>query len=119
MSSTSSLNQVFRRRMANLIERSLAGAMGAYVDLPNTPELRKHVTNTITNFLSDLSSQGLIGDASGATAGYAVKCDDSNNPLSSIMSGYLYVDVQVMLFPAAQQLRFRLEVGPTVVITIS
>lgn len=117
LSTNSALNQVYRRRMATYIERSVGTVLGQFVDEPNTPALQAQVTQAVNSFLQNLANQNLIGDSSGQTSGFAVYCNSANNPLVSLQAGNLVVYVQVMLFSAAQQIRIQFEVGPTVVLT--
>ena len=50
---------------------------------------------------------------------YNAICDDSNNIVNGVTSSILYCDVQVTLFPNTRQLVFRLQIGPTVTVTLN
>lgn len=117
MSTNSAINQVFERRMKTFIERSFLPVLGQFVDEPITQDLFATITNVSTQFLASLASQGLIGDSTGQTLGYAVYCNSANNPSGSIQQGVVNVNIQVILLNSAQQIRVTFQVGPTVVLS--
>jgi uncharacterized protein len=57
-------------------------------------------------------------NTTGAPLAYAVVCDDSNNVVGGVANKILTIDVQVVLFPNASQVLFRVQAGTTVQVTL-
>ncbi|NHO34257.1 phage tail protein [Acetobacter fallax] len=81
-------------RVTNFIAETISNGMGIYIGLAISPTLFSNVEATLTGFLSDLQSQGIIGSSSGSSA-YSVVCSSVNNPQSRTALGYLQADISV------------------------
>lgn len=81
-------------RVTNFIAETISNGMGVYVGEVITPTLFTNIEATLTGFLSDLQTQGIIGTNTGSTA-YSVICSSTNNPQTRTALGYLQADVTV------------------------
>ncbi|NHN88863.1 phage tail protein [Acetobacter conturbans] len=97
ISSNSEINGDEYTRVTNFISETIAGGMGIYIGQPISPTLFSDVEATLTGFLSDLESQGVIGTTSG-TVPYSVICSTQNNPQSRTSLGFLQADISVTYF---------------------
>jgi hypothetical protein len=99
-------------RLINYLARSLAGAMGLYVDelqtQQSTDPLRAAVKLELDTFLGNLKTLGQIDD-------FYTVCDLSNNSPSTIQQHYLFADVYVRFLASADFIVINLEGGTTVV----
>ncbi len=102
-------------RMTNYLAVSLAKAYGWVIGQPHTKDLRNQVKASVEAFLSNLQSQGMIGDPNGGPC-FSVICDATNNPSSRVAQGYLQMDVQVKYLSIVWFFLINLEGGQTVTI---
>ena len=87
---------IHTRRLMSMIEDSVEKASQWVVFQPNDADLRRMLTHSLNTFLQSIwLTGGLQGTV--ATDGYFVKCDDSNNPQSSIDAGMLICQVGVAI----------------------
>lgn len=105
-------------RVTNFIAETISNGMGIYIGLAISPTLFSNVEATLTGFLSDLQSQGIIGTASGSTA-YSVVCSTTNNPQSRIALGYLQADVSVTYLGVNRMFIVNINGGADVTVTNS
>jgi hypothetical protein len=70
---------------------------------------------TISSFLQNLQSQGMIGDPNGGPA-FSVEVDNANNPPSRISLGYLQADVQVKYLATVEKFLINVQGGSSVVV---
>ncbi|GBQ87320.1 phage tail sheath protein [Acetobacter nitrogenifigens DSM 23921 = NBRC 105050] len=103
-------------RVTNFIAGTVASGMGVYVGQPISSTLFSNIDATLTGFLSDLQSQGIIGTASG-NAAYSVTCSTKNNPQSRIALGYLQADVSVTYFGVNRKFILNINGGADVTVT--
>lgn len=84
-------------RVTNFIAETISQGMGSFIGYAISPTLFSEIETTLSGFLSDLQSQGVIGSSNGSVA-YSVNCSSSNNPQSRTSLGYLQADIQVTYF---------------------
>lgn len=86
-------NNVNIQRMANFLALSLSksGVLGAYIGELQTPTVRSSARNAISSFLNNLKQAGQI-------EAFSVVLDDSNNPNSRVVLGFMQAEVEVQLF---------------------
>jgi phage tail sheath protein FI len=103
-------------RLTNYIAESLAAGMGQYVGQVINNDLFQNIRATLTSFLNNMLSQGMLGTASGAMP-FSVICDASNNPASRTGLGYVQADVQVQYQAINERFIVNVEGGQTVQIS--
>jgi hypothetical protein len=82
------------RRLMSMIEDSVEKSTQWTVFEPNDQNLRRTVTHSLEVFLEAIWSTGGLKGATTAES-YFVKCDDTNNPQSSVDAGQLVCQVGV------------------------
>jgi hypothetical protein len=99
-------NDVCIQRMANFLSLSLsrAGVLGAFIGRLQTPELRQKAHDAITGFLQNLKTAKQIQD-------FKIVLDDSNNPNSRVVLGFMQANVRVELFSVVIVFLIDLNVG--------
>jgi phage tail sheath protein FI len=112
-SSNASINGDNYTRMTNYIAATLYAGMGIYVGKPVTAQLYLDITDTLTNFLAGLVTQGLLPDGTP----YTVVCGPSNNPQSRTSLGYVQADVQIQYLSINEKFIVNVQGGTTVTIT--
>ena len=101
MSSDPKWAQICKRRTLDKIEKSVELAMSWAISKPNTATLRNSVAESVRGYLGGLYRGNEIG------SGYSVKCDNSNNPASSIQAGNLVCDIGIEFLYPADKIVFR------------
>lgn len=96
-SSNSEINGDEYTRVTNFIAETISDGMGIYIGQPISASLFSSIEATLSGFLSDLETQGIIGTNSGSIP-YSVICSDKNNPQSRTALGFLQADVSVTYF---------------------
>jgi hypothetical protein len=99
-------NNVCIQRMANFLGLSLSrsGVLGAFIGDLQTPDVRTSARNAITAFMQNLVDAQQIQD-------FRVVLDDSNNPNSRVVLGFMQATVQVQLFSVIIVFLIDLNVG--------
>lgn len=110
--------------MTNFLALTLASAFGYCVGLPQTPDLRRQVQNTIQSFLLNLWKPGsgpqMIGDVNNPNAvPYSVQINASNNPTSQVALGYMSAYVKVTYLSIVRYFIVSLEGGQSVSVSVS
>ncbi len=108
---------IHTRRLLSMIEDSVESSSRWTVYEPNDQNLRRMLTHALNIFLEGL---WLSGGLKGARPdqGYFVKCDETNNPQSSIDAGFLVCQVGVAIAAPMEFITFELRrsvAGPQVV----
>jgi phage tail sheath protein FI len=108
---------IHTRRLLSMIEDSVETSSRWTVYEPNDQNLRRMLTHALNIFLEGL---WLSGGLKGARPeqGYFVKCDETNNPQSSIDAGFLVCQVGVAIAAPMEFITFELRrsvAGPQVV----
>ncbi|MBS1912590.1 MAG: phage tail sheath family protein [Bacteroidetes bacterium] len=111
ISSDSSWRYVNVRRLMMMIEEAVDEASQWAVFEPHNVVLRQGLIRSVGGYLEMLWRSGKLAGASAAEA-FFVKCDDTNNPQSSVDQGRVIVDVGVAPAIPAEFIVFR--VGRTV-----
>lgn len=105
-------------RLTNYIAATLNAGMGAYVGSVINSALLRNIKGTLLGFLSNLLSQGILGNIAG-TQPFAVLCDAVNNPPARTALGYVQADVQVQYQGINEKFLVNLDAGATVLVTTS
>lgn len=100
-------------RLTNYIAESLAAGMGQYVGQVINSDLFQNIRATLTSFLNNMLSQGMLGSTTGSMP-FSVVCDTSNNPASRTGLGYVQADVQVQYQAINERFIVNVEGGQTV-----
>jgi hypothetical protein len=103
-------------RMTNYIAVTLNSAMGQYVGAPITPTLFQNISGTISSFMTNLLTQGLLAQVAGALP-FGVTCNSTNNPQARTSLGYVQADVQVTYEGITDFLLVNLQGGAGVTVT--
>jgi hypothetical protein len=82
------LNRVNVARLVNYLNYQLNNLAKPYLFEPNDQVTRASVTQTFSNFMSDLVNVRAVYD-------FAVQCDSSNNTASVIDQNQLYIDIAI------------------------
>ncbi len=117
-SSTQTQNRDTYTRMTNYLSLTIAASFGYVVGENQTVDLRRETKSTIESFLSNLETQGMIGDPNGGAA-FSVNLSATNNPDSRVALGYMQADVQVKYLNEVRFFLVNLEGGGSVTITVS
>ncbi len=104
-------------RMVNFLGQTFVSGLGAFIGLPQTPDVQAQAQATLQTFLQNLVTLGIIGTVDGSPA-FQVILNSSNNPPNRVALGYMQADVQVTLFSIIQQFVINLEAGQSVQITV-
>lgn len=102
-------------RVTNFIARTISDGMGIYIGEAISTTLFRNIEATLTGFLSDLQSQGVIGTEDGSVA-YSVTCSSSNNPQSRVALGFLQADVSVTYFGVNRKFIVNIDGGADVTV---
>lgn len=116
-SSNPSLANITRRRAANFFAIAFANGSQQFVSKPHTIQLRNDVKSAFSGLLQNEVTLGRIGNVAGGKP-FAVKCDDQNNPLSSVQAGRLMVDVQISLWSPADFILITMDASEAKVVSL-
>jgi hypothetical protein len=110
--------------MTNFIALTLAAAFGYCIGLPQTPDLRRQVQNSIQSFLLNLwkpgSGPSMIGDVNNPNnVPYSVQINAQNNPTSQVALGYMNAYVKVTYLSIVRYFVISLEGGQSVSVQVS
>jgi uncharacterized protein len=100
-------------RLTNYIAKTLDAGMGIYIGKLQSPDVRRQAKATLETFLSNMESQGQIGNADGE-ASFSVRIDSLNNPASRVSLGYLQADVKVQYLSVIEKFLINVEGGQSV-----
>ncbi|MDE1990734.1 MAG: phage tail protein, partial [Betaproteobacteria bacterium] len=103
-------------RMTNYIAATLNAGLGQYVGQLITATLMQNVSATLTNFLTNLWQQGMLGDTTGA-APFNVICNSTNNPGTRTALGYLQANTNIKYAPINRFFLTNLQGGQTVTVS--
>jgi hypothetical protein len=96
------------RRLFLYVERSIRDAVQWAVFLPNNPNTRDTLRQTIASFLIRCHKEGMLDGATWQQA-FTVKCDGENNPDVDVRAGLLTVDVSIRPVYPAEFIRIRFQ----------
>lgn len=121
-SSDPTRNGINYSKMTQFIAKSLHQSMGWAVNETHTPELRRRVKSSLSQFLESLANPGpgrnpMIGDADGGPA-YYIQCDQFNNPKNMVALGYMFVYVQVKYLSIVRFFILQVEAGQSVSVRV-
>lgn len=105
-------------RMTNYIAATLNGGMGKYVGKLHSVTVRSQATATLSNFLSSMEQQGMIGAVNGGPA-FSVQIDANNNPMNRVALGYMQADVKVIYLSIIEKFLVNVEGSQATVIRTS
>jgi phage tail sheath protein FI len=103
-------------RLTNYIAETLAAGMGQYVGEVINNDLFAQIRATLTSFLNNMLSQGMLSSTTGSMP-FSVVCDLSNNPSTRTGLGYVQADVQVQYQAINERFIVNVEGGQTVQIS--
>jgi hypothetical protein len=118
-SSSANVNGDNYTRMTAYIALTLNTGTGIYIGAPITSTLLLNVQSTLTHFLSNMQSQGLISVQEDGSLPYTVKVTKANNPQTRTSLGYVQADVQVVYEAITKFLLANVEGGQTVITTVN
>lgn len=104
-------------RMINFLSQTFVAGLGAFIGLPQTPDLQAQAQATLQTYLQNLVTLGMIGTVDGSPA-FQVILNSSNNPPMRVALGYMQADVQVTLFSIVQQFVINLQAGQSVQVQV-
>ncbi len=102
------LRQIYRRRMADFIQDSLAARLGAFNKTLNTPAKRAAIRGEIEAFLADLKSEN--NPEAQRIAAYRVDAE-SGNTQSLLAQGIVVFIVEVQLLPTMDFIVLQANIG--------
>ena len=105
-------------RLTNYIAATLNAGMGKFVGRLQTVSERGEARAGVSNFLSNMEQQGMIGSVNGGPA-YSVVLDGSNNPDSRVALGYQQADVKVRFLSVIEKFIINVEGSQATVIRSS
>nr|DAT37699.1 MAG TPA: tail connector protein [Caudoviricetes sp.] len=105
-------------RMTNYIAATLNAGMGKYVGKLQSITVRSQATATLSNFLSSMEQQGMIGAVNGGPA-FSVQIDANNNPMNRVALGYMQADVKVIYLSIIEKFLVNVEGSQATVIRTS
>ena len=100
---------VYRRRMADYLEWSIAAALKYFAGQPMTEEWQDEVVGAITGFLDEAQRQNLLRN-------YSVDIESVNTDLN-LAKGVFYILMKVQLFGIARSIVLMSQIGASVEIT--
>jgi hypothetical protein len=105
-------------RLTFYIAYTLNNGMGIYVGQLQSPATRQKALGTLNAFLSNMWTQGMIGDVSDASKQpFSVEIDNANNPQPRVALGYMQADVRVTYLSIITKFLINVEGGQSVVVT--
>lgn len=121
-SSDPTRNGINYSKMTQFIAKSLHQSMGWAVNETHTPELRRRVKSSLSQFLESLANPGpgrnpMIGDANGGRP-YYIQCDEKNNPNNLVALGYMFVYTQVKYLSIVRFFVLQVEAGQSVSVRV-
>ncbi|MGN5354888.1 phage tail protein [Ralstonia sp. L16] len=105
-------------RMTNYIASTINAGMGKYVGQLQSATVRAQAAATLSNFLSSMEQQGMIGAVNGGPA-FSVQIDASNNPMNRVALGYMQADVKVVYLSVIEKFLVNVEGSQATVIRTS
>lgn len=105
-------------RMTNYIASTINAGMGKYVGQLQSASVRAQAAATLSNFLSSMEQQGMIGAVNGGPA-YSVQIDAANNPTNRVALGYMQADVKVIYLSVIEKFIVNVEGSQATVIRTS
>lgn len=112
-SSNSGTNGDNYTRLTNYIAATLDAGMGKYVGQVVNLNLLTNISATLSSFLANMLSQGMLGTLDGSVP-YSVLCNVTNNPSTRTSLGYVQADVAVQYQPINEKFIVNLIGGQTV-----
>jgi hypothetical protein len=117
-SSATSTNDDTYTRMTNFLSLTFAATYGYVVGKNQTTIQRRQVKSSLEALLSNLETQGMIGDPNGGPC-FSVKIDQTNNPDSQVALGYEAAAVQVKYLNVIRYFLISMEGGGSVSVNVS
>ncbi len=105
-------------RMTNYIASTINAGMGKYVGQLQSATVRAQAAATLSNFLSSMEQQGMIGAVNGGPA-FSVQIDANNNPMNRVALGYMQADVKVVYLSVIEKFLVNVEGSQATVIRTS
>lgn len=105
-------------RMTNYIASTINAGMGKYVGQLQSTTVRAQAAATLSNFLSSMEQQGMIGAVNGGPA-FSVQIDAANNPMNRVALGYMQADVKVIYLSVIEKFIVNVEGSQATVIRTS
>jgi phage tail sheath protein FI len=105
-------------RMTNYIASTINAGMGKYVGQLQSATVRAQAAATLSNFLSSMEQQGMIGAVNGGPA-FSVQIDANNNPTNRVALGYMQADVKVIYLSVIEKFLVNVEGSQATVIRTS
>lgn len=105
-------------RMTNYIAATLNAGMGKFVGMLQTANVRAQAAAAVSNFLSSMEQQGMIGAVNGGPA-FSVQIDAANNPLNRVALGYMQADVKVIYLSVIEKFLINVEGSQATVVRTS
>lgn len=102
-------------RLTAFIIRTLNSALGIYVGLLQSEDVRAEAEATIATFLTSLWRLGMIGNAQG-TIPFDVRIDDTNNPPQRVALGYMQAAVRIQYLSVIEYLIAEVQANQAVTI---
>jgi uncharacterized protein len=100
-------------RMINFLAATFNVGVGQFVGMLDSPTVQASLLASLSAFLDNLASQGMIGNSLGTTP-YSVSINAALNPPSQIALGNLQVSVQVQFLAVIEQLLINVQGGSSV-----
>jgi hypothetical protein len=97
-------------RLTPFIAYSLNAVGGIIVGDLQTPDTRKKARDIIVTFLTNLATQGMIGDVNGGKA-FSVVLDATNNPDEQVALGIMQADVRIVTYKVIYVFLINLQTG--------
>jgi hypothetical protein len=104
--------------MTNFLSLTFAATYGYVVGKNQTTIQRRQVKSSLEALLSNLETQGMIGDPNGGPC-FSVKIDQTNNPDSQVALGYEAAAVQVKYLNVIRYFLISMEGGGSVSVNVS
>lgn len=105
-------------RMTNYIASTLNAGMGKFVGQLQSTTKRREASATLSNFLSSMEQQGMIGAVNGGPA-FSVQIDAANNPMNRVALGYMQADVKVIYLSVIEKFLINVEGSQATVVRSS
>lgn len=102
-------------RLTAFIIRTLNSALGIYVGLLQSEDVRAEAEATIATFLTSLWRLGMIGNAQG-TIPFDVRIDDTNNPPNRVALGYMQAAIRIQYLSVIEYLIAEVQANQAVTI---
>ena len=107
-------------RLTNYVAYTINKGLGIYVGSLQNPKQRNDANGTVNAFLSNMWSQGMIGDVNNPQKQpFSVQLNASNNPASRVALGYEQIDVRITYLSVITKLLINVEGGQSVNINVA